>query len=208
MNPSGKQFVIPIGLSLVILTIASLENSGRELFKYFGPSTSDQSGLSYRWITGHFTHLGWSHTWLNLTGLFCIWLVYGRQISNKVWLIFLIICALGISWGLNVLSSDVGYYVGFSGILHGMLALAITSALLKFLFSDQLSSREGVCWEEALLLFSLWGKIVYEQTLGAVPMTAALAGDAVVIDAHLFGAFVGTGFAVLIQMMSGFKLKG
>jgi len=88
-----------------------------------------------------------------------------------------------------------------------MLALAITSALLKFLFGDPLSSRDGFCWEEVFLLFGLWGKIVYEQTLGAVPMTAALAGDTVVIDAHLFGAFVGTVFAFLMQLMSGSNIK-
>ena len=207
MSQSGKQLVIPIGLSLIILAIASMESSGRELFKYFGPSTSDQSGMSYRWITGHLTHLGWSHTCLNLSGLLCIWLVYGRHISNNMWLVFLVICALGISWGLHTLSSDVGYYVGLSGVLHGMLALAITSALLKFLFGDPLSSRDGFCWEEVFLLFGLWGKIVYEQTLGAVPMTAALAGDTVVIDAHLFGAFVGTVFAFLMQLMSGSNIK-
>ena len=207
MNHLNKQIFIPIVLSLIILVIASMDSLGRELFKYFGPLTGDQGGLSYRWITGHLTHLGWSHTWLNLTGLSLIWWAYGRQISNFIWLIFIVICPLGISWGLDALSSDVGYYVGLSGVLHGMLALAITSALLKFLFADPLSSRDGFCWEEVFLLFGLWGKIVYEQTLGAVPMTAALAGDTVVIDAHLFGAFVGTVFAFLMQLMSGSNIK-
>ena len=88
-----------------------------------------------------------------------------------------------------------------------MLALAITSALLKFQSRNPFSLGKAFCGEDAFLFFGLWGKIIYEQTLGAVPMTAALAGDTVVIDAHLFGALVGTVFAFLIQMMSRSDLK-
>lgn len=207
MSHFKKPILIPIVLSLIILIIASMESSGRDLFKYFGPLTGDQGGMSYRWVTGHFTHLGWSHTGLNLIGLSLIWWAYGRQISNAIWLIFIVICPLGISWGLDALSSDVGYYVGLSGVLHGMFALAITSALLKFLFGNPFSLGKAFCWEDAILFFGLWGKIIYEQTLGAVPMTAALAGDSVVIDAHLFGALLGTVFAFLIQIMSRSGLK-
>lgn len=205
MKHTVERFFIPLALALVILFISGFGDYGRETFRYLGPSISHQGGgVFYRWVSGHLTHLGWSHTWLNLSGLASIWLVYGRLISHKLWLAFIIICTLGISAGLYFLSPEIKYYVGFSGVLHGMLALCATYGMVKPNLNNRLSVLTSVRWEDALVFCGLWGKIAYEQSLGAIPMTAAIAGDTVIINAHLYGACLGTAFAFFLLVKRRF----
>ena len=198
MKPPVARFVMPLALAFLTIAISGLGDYGRQTFEYLGPSNLHHTGgLSYRWLSGHFTHLSWSHTWLNLAGLMSIWVVYGRVITHKSWLAFIILCAFGISAGLHFLSPEVERYVGFSGVLHGMLALCAAYGMMPNL-KKRMWSRTSIKWEDAFVFFGLWCKVVYEQMLGAVPMTAAIAGDSVIVNAHLYGACLGTIFALLL----------
>jgi membrane associated rhomboid family serine protease len=79
----------------------------------------------------------------------------------------------------------VDWYVGASGVLHGVMAAGVLAAVRR---------RE---WTGYVLGAFLIGKLLYEQTAGALP----LAGPAVpvVVEAHLYGVIGGLLAALCIR---------
>jgi len=208
MNLSIRYWSLPLVITFACIVIASIGEVGREALQYLGPgAVFDFHDVSYRWISGHFTHAGWGHVGLNVLGLLSIWMLYGRIIGAKTWFFFLLLCAVGISLGFSFLSPKIGYYVGLSGVLHGMLAMAATLSLLCQNGRSAQEVSKILRWEEGLIIIGLWAKIMYEQTLGAVPLTESLSGDKVVVNAHLYGACFGTFFAFALRGYSFVKHK-
>lgn len=145
------------------------------------------AGEVWRILTGHFVHLTWSHLLLNLGGLALIWMLFGARLSQAHWGIVIAACALGVSAGLMLLNADLHWYVGLSGLLHGMFV----AGALGGLFSGYRA--------EWLLLGLVTVKLAWEQAVGALPGTEALAGGGVIVDAHLYGAISGLVAALLIR---------
>jgi hypothetical protein len=84
-----------------------------------------------------------------------------------------------IDLGLWFGAPQLEWYVGLSGLLHGMLAAGIMAGL-----ADRST--------EALLLgVIVAGKVAYEQFAGPLPGSEATSGGAVIVDAHLYGAIGG-----------------
>lgn len=147
------------------------------------------NGEVWRLFTAHFVHLGWSHLLMNLAALALIWILFGRMLSQSAWLIISLIGMLGVSLGLLLFSPSIGWYVGLSGMLHGLFAAGVMASL-----------RAGNRLEIVLLLLLL-GKLMWEQIYGPLPGTAEFAGGAVVTDSHLYGAVSGF-MAVLVYMFA------
>jgi len=127
-----------------------------------------ENGEYWRLLTAHFVHLGWNHLWLNMLSLLMIWELTTKSYS----FVWILICGFGISLGLWLFSPEVIWYVGLSGILHGLFA--------------------AVAWQRyPILLVLLIAKLMWEQLYGALPTTANLTGGAVIVDAHLYGAIIG-----------------
>jgi len=90
-----------------------------------------------------------------------------------------------IDCGLWLRDPGIAWYVGISGVLHGVLAAA---ALVR------LHRGEPEGW---LLAGLLLAKIAYEQIHGPMPF----AGDMpVVVDAHLYGALGGLAAALALEL--------
>jgi rhomboid family GlyGly-CTERM serine protease len=119
-----------------------------------------------------------------VAGLALMWALFARDYSARGWLLIIGLSILGVDAGLWLLSSTTQWYVGSSGVLHGVLAAGTWAHLRR---------READGWVLALLLV---GKLVYEQTLGALPLTS---GGAVIVDAHLYGAAAGAVAALLLR---------
>ena len=115
----------------------------------------------------------------NIAGLLLIWLLFGRLISTLKWALCIIINALFISIGFIIFNKDLNWYVGLSGVLHGMFVCGAIASLVQGYRA------------EALLLILLIGKLIWEQLQGALPGSAVFAGGDVVVDAHLYGAIIG-----------------
>jgi rhomboid family GlyGly-CTERM serine protease len=116
---------------------------------------------------------------MNVAGLWLIWLLFGQRLSVVYWLLILFGSALGVSLGLLAFHPDILWYVGLSGVLHGLF----TGGCLM----DIRSGRK-----DALLLFGLIvAKLAWEQFSGPLPGSEATAGGKVVVDAHLYGAICG-----------------
>ena len=135
-------------------------------------------GELWRLVTGHWVHLGWSHLAVNLAGLLLVWSLWGRALQNLQWLVCILWIALAQSLLLLALNPEIHWYVGLSGLLHGLFAVG---ALLQ-LRSDPLVG--GVA------LAVLTGKLLLEA-LNLSGGTTIPGIDQVVEEAHLYGAVSG-----------------
>lgn len=158
----------------LILGLTATGQAGVQALRY------ERAGLAahqwWRLLSAHVVHLGWWHAGLNVAGLVLLWLLFARAFSPRRWLWIVVLSVLMIDAGLWFLRPAVQWYLGASGVLHGVLAAGACSMY-----------RRG---EEmgALLLLLLVVKILYEQQGGG---SLFLHGLPLVADAHLFGALGG-----------------
>lgn len=151
-----------------------------------------ERGLSlsepWRLLTGHLVHLGWAHLAMNLAGLAVLWALLAPVMRPRHWSVVALACAAGVSLGLLAFSPGVDWYAGLSGVLHGIAAAGAVAGLRA------MPATAG------LLLAGLAIKLAFEQAAGGDPGTARLIGDAVIVDAHLYGALTGLVLATLLRL--------
>jgi rhomboid family GlyGly-CTERM serine protease len=175
---------VPLLLCACSLVLELGGDAGRDWGRYDRAALA--SGEAWRLITAHVVHLGWGHLWPNLLALLVIASLFEDVFSAGEWLALSLVAALSIDLGLYVLEPQVDWYVGLSGVLHGIVACG---ALLL------VQRRSAVGW---LLAIGIAGKLVYEQTAGPVPFTQASVGGPVITAAHLYGAGAGAAAAAFI----------
>ena len=151
----------------------------------------DRVGLAHaefwRLVSGHLVHLNWQHATLNLAGLALMWALFFGDYSPRQWLCVLAVAALAIDAGFWWLEPRLAWYVGLSGVLHGVMS-AGTWAHLK--------RRD---WDAWFLVAFIVGKLAWEQSQGALPFSGSAGRLHVVVDAHLFGAMGGLLVAVCLR---------
>ena len=135
-----------------------------------------ETGELWRLVSGHLVHLGWGHLWPNLAALAVIAALFADVFRNADWLRTSFAAAAAIDLGLYLFDPQVQWYVGLSGVLHGLVAAGALALLLR---------REAL---GAVLALGLCAKLGYEQLAGPVPFTAESVGGPVVVAAHLYGA--------------------
>ena len=137
-------------------------------------------GELWRLVSGHFVHLGWPHMWLNLAGLaLVVWLV-GGVFSWVRWLLVLGLTILTIDLGFWFLYPNLAWYVGLSGVLHGLLVGGLLKGVVE-------RDRESM-----ILLGFVLAKLAWEQFSGGpLPGSEATSGGTVIVNAHLYGAVGG-----------------
>jgi rhomboid family GlyGly-CTERM serine protease len=124
-----------------------------------------------------------------VAGLGLIWLLFGSLLSPSVWLFHIVWASLSVGLGLLCFDPNLGWYVGLSGVLHG-------------LFVAGLFAEYGAQRKFAVLVFAVFSaKLVWEQVYGPLPGSERAAGGNVVVNAHLYGALGGLlGYAFLIAI--------
>lgn len=178
------------GLPGLIALLAVLGQAGgetvRDALQYDRHAIVD--GEYYRLLTGHLVHLGWPHLLLNLAGLALIWLLVGDRYNRLQWLAVLAGTAVLIDAAFWYFLPELRWYVGLSGVLHGLL---VAGAIVL------LSVRrvEGI-----ILLSAVSAKLVYEYLLGPMPGSTSSVGGNVVTEAHLYGAIGGAIMGTLIMV--------
>ncbi len=176
--PPGR-WALPLALALPALAATLGGEPARALLRY--QREAILAGEWWRLLTAHLAHLGPAHLLLNLTGLALVWLLVGGALRPAAWGVVLLLAALAVSGGLLLLDPDLAWYVGLSGVLHGLLAAGAAARLLQ-------GGPAGTRAEGALLLALLATKLAWEQAFGPLPGSAEAAGGPVVVDAHLYGA--------------------
>lgn len=148
--------------------------------------TAIAAGEAWRLVTGNLVHASGRHLLLNLAGLCLVALLFPDEYSRREWSLIAIASALAIALGLWWASPDVTWYVGLSGVLHGVLAAGAIGWWR--------SRMRGMA---TLLGAILIAKLVGEQFFGALSWSGDLN---VIVDAHLYGACGGAmaGAALLV----------
>ena len=170
-------WLLPGTLLIIAALLAATGDAGREWLRFERGPIGD--GEVWRLITGHFVHLGLTHFLLNSAGLVLVWILVGRGFAFLEWLAIIAGSIAAIDIGLWIFSPELEWYVGLSGLLHGMLVGGILA-----------SWRERR--SEALILgLVIAGKLAYEQLLGPLPGSEGTSGGTVIVDAHLYGVVGG-----------------
>lgn len=163
----------PLALIFACVATELLGDAGRAALRY------DRAGVfageAWRLLTGSFVHLGPRHLVLNLAAVVALWALAPATLRGARGAIAIGAGALGVGLGLLALAPQVGWYVGVSGVLHGLLAIAAR---------DMLRERDALGYALAVLLVV---KLLWESTAGPLPFTAQAAGGPVIVQAHLFG---------------------
>jgi rhomboid family GlyGly-CTERM serine protease len=142
------------------------------------------AGQWWRLASAHVVHLDMRHTLLNGLGVALMWALFARDYRGRQWVLILICAAGAIDLGLWFRDAQVLWYVGASGVLHGVLVAGILAGLRR-------GEREGF-----VLAAFLLAKLAYEQTGGVLPFAGS--SVPVVVNAHLYGAL--GGFAAALWM--------
>jgi rhomboid family GlyGly-CTERM serine protease len=179
-DPPYRWALLVVCALLVLLTLTG--DAGRVLLRYDRAALA--SGELWRLVTAHLVHLDLRHAVLNCLGLLLMWVLFARDYPPRQWLLIVLGSIAAIDAGLALWDSTLRWYVGSSGALHGVMAAGILARLRR---------RERDGW---LLAAFLVGKLVWEQGVGALPLSGS---DPVVVDAHLFGAAGGLAAAAFLK---------
>ncbi len=177
LGPFLKRHYLPIVIAIVVTFIGLFGSDVILWLRY--DRNAILSGEVWRIFTGHLAHLTWTHLLMNLLGLALVWGLFDRYIPTKRWWHAILFSMFGISLLLMVVDSHLRWYVGLSGVLHGMFIVGC--------LYDMKSGR----WDSKILLLLIIAKLLWEQLVGPLPGSEKAAGGAVVVDAHLFGALMG-----------------
>jgi rhomboid family GlyGly-CTERM serine protease len=182
VNCDGRRGLALLGCCALLLLPGLAGEPGRVLLRY------DRAALAHRqwWrlLSAHVVHLSVRHALLNCLGLVLLWVLFLRDYTPRRWLAVVLAAALAIDAGLWLCDSTVLWYVGSSGVLHGVMAAGALA---------QLRRGELTGWLLAGLLIA---KLAYEHSVGALPLSGSAA---VVVDAHLYGVLGGAAAAAFLK---------
>jgi len=170
-------WALPMATLGCAIIIAIFGDAGRVWLSYDRPEIA--AGELWRLLSGHFVHLGISHLIWDAAGFLLIWYLVGQSFSRMQWAIVSLVTIVGIDLGFWFLEPNLSWYVGLSGLSHGVLAAGIVGSL---------KSGRVDMW---ILGAALIAKLVYEALVGPLPGSAESSGGTVIVVAHIYGAVSG-----------------
>jgi rhomboid family GlyGly-CTERM serine protease len=186
-DPFGGAKVPFAALALASLVIALGGDPAAAALRYDRAAIA--GGEWWRLVSGHLVHLGAGHLAVNLAGLGLVAWLTGREYASGQWCSIAAGSAASIAAALYLLHPDVSWYVGLSGVLHGLLAAGLVPALGR---------RDPAAVVLALLLIA---KLGWEAAAGPLPGSVRTAGGPVLVEAHRYGALGGVAVAVLLARL-------
>jgi rhomboid family GlyGly-CTERM serine protease len=172
LNCDGRYGAALLAIAAGLLLLAIPSEATRAIFAYDREALS--GGQWWRALTAHLVHLDFSHALLNVIGFALVWALYVRAWPVRQWLLVLLVSALAIDAGLWWWQPRVQWYVGASGVLHGLLAAGLIA---------QWRTERAI----ALVVAVLFGaKLAWEWRHGALPFAGEM--HDVVLPAHRYGA--------------------
>jgi rhomboid family GlyGly-CTERM serine protease len=181
LNCDGAAGLALLAACAALLLLTLTGEPGRLLLRYDRAALAQ--GQAWRLLTAHLVHLDLRHALLNGCGLALMWALFARDYTARQWLLVVLGAMVAIDAGLWLCDSTVQWYVGSSGVLHGVMAAGAFAHLRR---------REPDGW---VLAGFLAAKLVWEQWVGPLP----LAGGVVVVDAHLYGVIGGAAVAAFLK---------
>lgn len=185
----GKSWVLPAVLAALCLLGLLFGEPLKALLRWERAGIAE--GEFYRLVSGHFVHLGAGHALLNVFGLGLVWMLVGGAFATARWIAALVFVIAAIDLGFWYLLPALDWYVGLSGVLHGLLVAGLIGSV-----------RERPV-ESIVLGTIIVGKLGWEMLVGPMPGSAEAAGGAVIVEAHFYGALGGLVSGVLLSIRSG-----
>jgi len=129
-------------------------------------------------LFSHFTHITWAHLAINLAACFSINYLFFKDKHWAYVLSVVFTLAIVTSLELYFFSTNVQWYRGLSGVLHGFFVLGCIHSLKK----EKLAA--------SLFLSAIIIKLLWEQ-FSPDKSSSMLDGATIIVDAHLWGAITG-----------------
>lgn len=177
-KPAASPLLSALGLVLLFVLLA-LWPAAESQLSY--QRDAIVAGQWWRVFTAHFVHLNMAHALLNSAGTLMLAAFLRQDIARRDWWAVTLLAPFVISLGLWFKQPTLIGYVGFSGVLHGLLYFGVIRLL-----SVMPAMAGGI-------LVLLLGRQIWEQTGAYDPeYLRGLIHGRVMPDAHLFGAITGT----------------
>jgi rhomboid family GlyGly-CTERM serine protease len=177
---------------LFTLMVYFFEPQASKVLAYYHNGIAE--GEIWRLISATFCHTNFNHLIMNIVGLIITLALFIDLFKTIKIFPLVIFCSLFIGLCLFFFDSEVIWYVGLSGVLHGLFSYGVANDISK-------KDSWGYLLGAGLLI-----KIIYEQIYGASQSTINLIAAEVLINAHLYGALAGFTFFV-IKLRSQKSLK-
>lgn len=168
-------WIVPAVLAALLIALHAAGPGVTEALRY--DREAIQAGEAWRLVTGHLVHADLPHLAWNVAGLLLVWFLFAREYTVGQWLVVLLASTLAIDIGFLFFERDLGWYVGFSGVLHGTMAAGLVAWLRSA--RDRLTVLVGTLFV---------AKLVWEHLHGALPLTGGSISVPVIHDAHTYGA--------------------
>jgi rhomboid family GlyGly-CTERM serine protease len=165
----------PLAVMALILLLALGGEAVRQALRF--DRAAIEAGEWWRLLSGNLVHLGWWHLAVNEIGVFVLVLLCPEALSWSVWLRRLVLLGLGMSAGLYCFVPDATWYVGLSGVMHGLFVLGLGRQIV--------AERDLI---SAGCLAFLVAKVGWELAAGAPVSDEAAIGGKVLVESHLYGS--------------------
>ncbi|WP_406667962.1 rhombosortase [Gallaecimonas sp. GXIMD1310] len=164
----------PVSLILLAALLMLLPPHYAELLQY--QREAILHGQLWRLLSGDFLHTNAWHLAMNCGGVVAIAWLHGRYYDFFGWWLRVLYLALASSVILLLAFPDLHWYLGLSGLLHGLIVIGAGEDIRR-------GEKTGY-----LLLLGVAAKVTWEQWHGPSAQIAALINAPVATQAHLAGA--------------------
>ncbi len=146
----------------------------------------------WRLFTGHFVHLGFLHALLNCVALALLGRLFADRLGARAFFGILVIAPILVSILFLAAMPELHWYRGLSGVLHALFFAGCVVWIA--------TSAGRARWLPIAALIGGAVKVLVEQPWdGSFPVHEVLRA-AVVPQAHLAGAIVGTALGLLLRL--------
>ena len=184
LRSAAPVWAVPLMLMALMVVLEALGEPARLLLRYDRLAIAD--GQWWRLMTGNLVHLGWYHLMLNEIGIVVLVLLCPDVLSPAVWLRRLLVIGTGMCLCLYGWVPGMGWYVGLSGVMHGLFLLGLGRQAIV--------DRDRIAM--ACLLY-LFGKLAWEFFAGVPVSDEQAIGGKVALESHMYGALVALFYGIV-----------
>lgn len=186
---SREVWLPPLAVIALVFLLGLGGDAARSALRY--DSVAIGAGQWWRLLSANFVHLGWWHLFLNELGLLVLVLLCPERLSWAVWARRLLLLSLGMCLGLYFFVPDIRWYVGMSGVIHGLFVLGLGRQVMQ---KDLIAAG---------CLAYLVVKIAWEMVSGVPVSDEEAIGGTVLVESHLYGALSALVYGLVFGAFTG-----
>ena len=139
-----------------------------------------EAGQVWRLVTCHLVHLNVWHMAMNLTGFLLCSYFFNDLLTRKLVWVWLSVSTLTVGLAFYFIDTGLQWYVGLSGILHGLLIICL------------LTGWRGNPVLHSVVLVAVVGRLIWEHTPDYdVNYLQGVIHGRVYVNAHMYGSLTG-----------------